>query len=116
MLDNKFTGWNIDVWFSIDELIQFITRLEQDNLSAKCSISAMSPDDFTLSLERINRKGDIFLSYSISASKFMENEFVRTTLSGGFIYDQEYLLTGIEDLKRFASVTKIQADIDFRFD
>lgn len=76
----------------------------------------MSPEDFTMSLERINRKGDLYLSYTISISKYVFDKNIRTSLSGGFSYNSEYLLTNIQDLKRLSSIAKFRADMDFRVD
>ncbi|MGG1639630.1 WapI family immunity protein [Paenibacillus sp. NRS-1760] len=114
VIDNKFSGRNVDVWFSIDELIQFINHVEIGKVSKKCSLQAMSPDEFTISVERINRRGDFVVTYSLSTSRYTSNGQINSNLAGEFHFNQEFIISTIQDLKRFSSVTKLQADADFR--
>lgn len=115
VLNNNFSGSNVDIWFSMDKLIGFIEEIEKGNIERKCSLHSMSPDEFDMSIERINRKGDFIITYSLSKSNYFVNRHVKDiTLSGGFQFNQEYLISLIQDLKRFSSVATLQTDIDFR--
>ncbi|MFX3631561.1 MAG: hypothetical protein ACE3L7_20100 [Candidatus Pristimantibacillus sp.] len=114
VIDYKFSGWNADVWFSIDELIQFINHVEVGKVSKKCSLHAMSPDEFKISVERINRRGDYLVTYSLLTSRCTSNGQINSILAGEFHLNQEFMFSTIQDLKRFSSVMKLQADADFR--
>ncbi|MGO4696810.1 hypothetical protein AB4Z50_21250 [Paenibacillus sp. 2TAB26] len=115
VIDNKFSGCNAEVWFSIDELMQFINQVESGRVSKKCSLQSMSPNEFTMSFERINHKGDFLVTYSLSTSRYDSSGHINSTLAGEFHFNQEFIDLTIQNLKRFSSVTKLQTDTDFRF-
>ena len=111
--DNKFKGWNINVWFKLEELHKFISELQEFSKSrkGKVSLSAMSSDDFDITFESRNQKGDVITFYSLS--KYNNEIPIKTTLTGGFQFDSEFLLKLIDDLKQFTSVAEIGTDITF---
>jgi hypothetical protein len=74
----------------------------------------MSPEDFIITLEIYNKKGDLILNYSISNMKYNTETKNRRTLNGGFSIDPEFYLKLLVDLKRFISVAKLETNIDFR--
>jgi hypothetical protein len=111
--DNKFKGWNINVWFKLEDIHKFISELQEFSKfrKGKVSLSAMSPDDFDITFESCNQKGDVITHYSLS--KYKNEIRIKTTLTGGFQFDSEFLLKLIDDLKQFASVAEIGTDITF---
>jgi hypothetical protein len=114
--DYKFNGWNSNVWFEFNDVMSCITQLEQmeEKRQGKVSLSAMSPEDFNITLEIYNKKGDLVLNYSISNIKYNTETKIRRTLTGGFSIDPEFFLKLLADLKRFISVAKLETNIDFR--
>jgi hypothetical protein len=115
VMDNEFKGWNINVWFSIEDLLKFIAQLEDLNKSrqGKISLNAMSPEDFGISLESYNKRGSIIALYSISTCK-LDNEFrFQNTLTGGFHIDSEFFSKLIDDFKHLTTIVKLKADTEF---
>ena len=115
VLDNKFTGWNTDVWFSLSDLHSFIDALEQleKTRQGKACLSAMTYEDFNITFESYNKKGNIVAFYSLSNSKFNSEISIMNILNGGFQIGSEYLSNLLSDFKKFTSVSELNSDIDF---
>lgn len=115
ILDNKFIGWNSNVWFAFDKLISFITELEEFEMKrqGKVYLSAMSSQDFIITFETYNQKGDLLVNYSISNNKYNTDIYLSNTLTGGFKMDSEFLLKLLRDFKKLASVANFEGDVTF---
>ncbi|KRF20177.1 hypothetical protein [Paenibacillus sp. Soil787] len=57
VLDNNFRGWNINVWFALDELLSFIKRLDELSKSrnGEINLTAMTHEDFILNIKNHNK-------------------------------------------------------------
>ncbi|NDI35784.1 hypothetical protein EPK97_13675 [Chengkuizengella sediminis] len=115
VLDNNFKGWSINVWFTLDELHSFIGKLEKFNKTrhGKVCLEAMTPEDFNITFENYNNKGDLVIYYSIANNKYNSNLKLINTLSGGFKLDSEFLFKILSAIKQLASVAELEMDIDF---
>lgn len=115
VLDNKFNGWNTNVWFAFDDVMAFINELEELEIKrqGKVSLSAMSPQDFNITFEDYNKKGDILVNYALSNTKDNTEIRVSNTLTGGFKIDSEFFLKVLNDFIQFTSVAELEVDIDF---
>jgi cAMP phosphodiesterase len=72
VLDNNYKGWNINVWFTLDKLHSFISELEKLNRTreGKATLKAMTAEDFKITFETYNTKGNIATNYIISKSRY----------------------------------------------
>ena len=115
VVDNKFIGWNINVWFELDKLLSFITELEDLEIKRQGSVTlnAMSPHEFNITIENYNKKGDLLVNYSLTNIKYNTDICLRNTLTGGFKIDSEFLLKLLSDFNKFSSVANLGVDIEF---
>lgn len=113
--DNKFNGWNINVWFTLDELLSFIRKLETLDRTrrGKVSLNAMTSEDFNITFVNYNNKGDIVIYYSLTNIRFNSDINLRNTLSGGFKIDSEFFFTILSNFKQLASIAELEVDIDY---
>ncbi|MDP4147160.1 MAG: hypothetical protein Q8936_22240 [Bacillota bacterium] len=116
ILDNKYKGWNTSVWFTLEDLLSFIIGLEdlERTRQGKLSLNAMSPEDFNITFENYNKKGNIVAYYSISNIKYNAEINLRNILTGGFQVDSEFFSKVLSDFKQFTSVTELEEDITFK--
>ncbi|MFF2754440.1 hypothetical protein ACFVR1_11930 [Psychrobacillus sp. NPDC058041] len=63
ILDNKFSGWNVNVWFTLDELLSFIGKLEKLDRTRQQEIClyAMTTNEFNITFVNYNNKGDTMI-------------------------------------------------------
>ncbi|MDF9853227.1 hypothetical protein M2105_001069 [Paenibacillus sp. PastF-1] len=110
--DNKFTGWSHSVWFEIDQLKRFIHELEHLDRLEHADLNAMSPEEFTISVNRANKKGDITILYTLSKRQYSLG-LPDITLSGGFEFDKEYHMVLVKNFERLISVGSMGTNLDF---
>lgn len=115
IVDGKFAGCRTNVWFSLSDMYSFIDALEQleQTRQGKVSLCALTNEDFNISFESCNKKGNIVCLYSISKSKFYSEVRILNNLNGGFQVDSEYFLKVLSDFKNFTSVSELKSNIDF---
>ncbi|NBI30744.1 WapI family immunity protein [Chengkuizengella marina] len=116
VLDNKFKAWNINVWFALEELLSFISKLEklEKTRQGNICLKAMTPEDFSITFENYNNKGDFAIHYSLTNNrKYFSEIKMSNTLTGGFKIDSEFLFKILSDFKHLASVAELEMNIDF---
>lgn len=107
--DGEFKGFAYHVWFEINELENFIKELSQLNITrhGKASLYAMSPEEFNITLESINRRDDLILRYNIGQARYVHGSNHLLSLSGVFEYDSEYFNTLLEDFLKLLSIEQL---------
>lgn len=110
--NNKFTGWSHSVWFELEQLQRFVQELEYLDTLEHADLSAMSPEEFKISVKRANKKGDVMVLYSLTQHEYSLG-LPDITLSGGYLFDKEYQMELVENLERLISVGSLGTNLDF---
>lgn len=81
IFDNHFTGYRSEVWFSLSDLNSFIYDLEllEKKRQVKACLGAMTYEDFNITIECYNKKGDIVIYYSMSDYNHNDELSIKTT-------------------------------------
>lgn len=103
VVNNKFTGSRHNVWFELEQLQRFVHELEHLDTLEHADLSAMSPEEFKVSVKRANKKGDVMILHSLTQHQYSLG-LPDITLSGGFMFDKEYHMELVDDFKRLISV------------
>ncbi len=112
VVNNKFTGGSLNVWFEPEQLQRFVHELEHLDRLEHADLSAMSPEEFKISVKRTNKKGDVAILYSLTKYQYSLG-LPDITLSGGFVFDMEYHMNLVENFKRLISVGGLGTNLDF---
>ncbi|KUP20729.1 hypothetical protein [Paenibacillus sp. DMB5] len=110
--NNKFTGCSLNVWFELEQLQRFVHELEHFDRLEHADLSAMSPEEFTISVKRTNKKGDFMILYSLTQHQYSLG-LPDITLSGGYLFDKEYHMELVENFRRLISVGRLGRDMNF---
>ncbi|WP_419871536.1 WapI family immunity protein [Candidatus Pristimantibacillus sp. PTI5] len=84
--DNEYSGANPQVWVEARDLHAFISAVKKINLERQGSatLEGMSPQEFQLTLQSVNRKGDFVLDYSLSKHVYLDYSSTKRAVSGAF--------------------------------
>ncbi|MEV5029621.1 WapI family immunity protein [Paenibacillus sp. LPE1-1-1.1] len=95
--DNEYSGANPQVWVEARDLKAFISAIKKINLERQGSATliGMSPQEFELTIQSVNRKGDFVLDYSLSKHVYLDYSSTKRTVSGAFVINPS-------DLERIA--------------
>jgi hypothetical protein len=85
--DNGFSGENKSICFALDDVKNFILDCEQNIETIEASLVSMSPNEFCLTLQKLNFKGHVLLKYTLSRAIYRDNFPMELTTNGGFIID-----------------------------
>lgn len=74
-----------NAWLEWPDIQAFVTELEALNhsLDGKAELAAMSPRDFSLTVENLDSKGHIGVSFTIGATAVTDNWKFQSNVSGG---------------------------------
>ncbi|WP_221796060.1 hypothetical protein [Paenibacillus typhae] len=72
----------------------------------------MSPEEFKISVNRANKKGDITILYTLSKRQYSLG-LPDITLSGGYVFDKEYHMVLVKNFERLISVGSMGTNLDF---
>lgn len=112
VVNNKFTGWSHSVWFELEQLQRFVHELEHFDRLEHADLSAMSPEEFKISVKRTNKKGDFTILYTLSKRQYSLG-LPDMTLSGGYLFDKEYHMVLVKSFERLISVGSLGTNLDF---
>lgn len=84
--DNEYSGVNPQVWVEARDVRSFIYAVKKINLERKGSapLAGMSPQEFSLTIQCVNRKGDFVLEYLLSKHVYLEHLSSKRLVSGAF--------------------------------
>ncbi|MNB85403.1 hypothetical protein D3C75_323070 [compost metagenome] len=112
VVNNKFTGCSLNVWFELEQLQRFVHELEHLDTLEHADLNAMSPEELKISVKRTNKKGDVAILHSLTKYQYSLG-LPDITLSGGFMFDKEYHMDLVENFKRIISVGRLSRDMNF---
>lgn len=115
VVDNNFRGWNINVWFALDELLSFIKQLDglSKSRNGGTNLTAMTQEDFNLNIKNRSNRGGMVITYSLMTRRYNASTPLTNTLSGGFEIDPEFFQGLVDDFRKLTSVANLNSDIDF---
>lgn len=56
VVNNKFTGCSLNVWFELEQLQRFVHELEHLDTLEQADLNAMSPEELKISVKRTNKR------------------------------------------------------------
>ncbi|MEK5450480.1 hypothetical protein [Paenibacillus sp. FSL R7-0331] len=112
VVNNKFTGCSLNVWFELEQLQRFVHELEHLDTLEQADLNAMSPEELKISVKRTNKKGDVAILHSLTKYQYSLG-LPDITLSGRFMFDKEYNMDLVENFKRIISVGRLSRDMNF---